>query len=1099
MKRVLPLLLLGLLSGSANVLFAQESADSELELVRQLRLKGWNDLAKIKIDSLAKSTDPALQAALPLELARSNIALARQKDAEQRATLFTTARGQLQEYINRNPGKVQAAFASAELARLSAYHGQALLTKALREEDNRSRHDKARPAEAMFLQAAKDLGSAEEALKQALQNPANAALKSSLEVELRQVRFDKATNLFDQARTYIDKSKDAVNAARSNTMAKAKTAFTALRKESTPIGWLANAWLMKCAMELDAPDEVNTFYENLLKTKDQTNAGPAVRLAKFFHMQDLTPPRPDELEAIGRNPKYSKMKPVDRLHAVQKEGENWLKTYPSFRKSQEGQGVLYELAMAYLLEGQFERDKMEKEKTDKAAKEKQKVLSDAHFAKASKHFDELASLDGDRSDRARQISMSLKFQTLDVKTEPNTFEECLMKAMLQREKVRALNAKLDQAPPAEQKKLEGERKQHLKDVIKSLDKAMALATSKTPLQKIDDARSLLSGAYLASNDPYRAAVVAEALGRARPPTRKSPEGAALAIQTYAALQSRQPDNVAIRTRLEDLAKYVLSEEIARTWGADPVTSLAHYHLGMAQKRDGNIKEALKHLEKIAPDFVDFNYTQGQIVFIAEAAREKAADKKEQVEWIKAAKSAINRMVKLNVKEDSSSVIAMTFFAKMEMAKFLYAEAIEDLNAKKEAQAIKKCHEMAKYIKDLLAQFDQVPPGKLSSENHDQLQFSMNVMLKYSDLGVAEVKFRGTSPTRFDEVIAATNNVVNQVLARAKSVPANQPIRMKDYRVTGDILGLALRANVQKGDVIKGRLILDVLKRLTGPDGASSSGNVVALLLNDIAGQIKTMKETKDQNLQITKGNYTSFLDEIAKEFEARGYDNSAATMIGHAFVSLDFPAKAVQAYSKVKAPVSLDKKIDKKQVKETDEELKSRQQWEDEVRQYWGMQLEYVRALRGCKDKDSVKTAEKVVDTMLKHPNSRFQVQAMMERNLILEDQERYKEAYIDWSQRFMKNSSLLKDLGNKDVQKVYFAGYFYMTRTLFKMAVHDPLIKDKQKFITGAANMILKLEFANTKDGWNVVAPMYDELLKAEPRLKEEYDRLKAQRPKVP
>ena len=36
-------------------------------------------------------------------------------------------------------------------------------------------------------------------------------MKKILEQELHQAKFDAATNFFDQARTYIDKSKDAIN------------------------------------------------------------------------------------------------------------------------------------------------------------------------------------------------------------------------------------------------------------------------------------------------------------------------------------------------------------------------------------------------------------------------------------------------------------------------------------------------------------------------------------------------------------------------------------------------------------------------------------------------------------------------------------------------------------------------------------------------------------------------------------------------------------------------------------------------------------------------------------------------------------------------
>src|SRR5262249_26106969 len=151
------------------------------------------------------------------------------------------------------------------------------------------------------------------------------------------------------------------------------------------------------------------------------------------------------------------------------------------------------------------------------------------------------------------------------------------------------------------------------------------------------------------------------------------------------------------------------------------------------------------------------------------------------------------------------------------------------------------------------------------EHHEQIQFSMLVMLKYADLGVAEVKFRSEAKDRFDQVIKATQNVVNEALAKAKLVPATESIRLKDYSVTGDILSLALRAHVQKGEVAKGKAILDVLKRLSGPEGTGATGNIVALLISDIAGQMKRMKDEKDPALSVTRSNYTAFLDEIAKE------------------------------------------------------------------------------------------------------------------------------------------------------------------------------------------------------------------------------------------
>ena len=117
------------------------------------------------------------------------------------------------------------------------------------------------------------------------------------------------------------------------------------------------------------------------------------------------------------------------------------------------------------------------------------------------------------------------------------------------------------------------------------------------------------------------------------------------------------------------------------------------------------------------------------------------------------------------------------------------------------------------VRPLQAEFDQVPGQFIEPKNREQIEFSMQVNLKYADLGIAEAKFRGQ---KFDEVLKATENVVKTVIEQGKKAQG-EPIRIKDYRITGDIIGLALRANVQNGNADQGKKILDVLQRLSGLD------------------------------------------------------------------------------------------------------------------------------------------------------------------------------------------------------------------------------------------------------------------------------------------
>ncbi len=1105
-----------------------------------------------------------LNATLPLELARLNIAAARTQDPDQRLNTYAIARAQLNDYIAKNKGKGQAALAKVDVARLTTYDAQILLSKAMREEDNRERHAKARPAEEKFIQAGKEVEDAIKLLDAAAQDSANAALKSTLTQELRQARFDLAINLFDQAKTYINRENIDVSRQRGQIITKASKAFIALRSdESTQIGWLANAWLMKCAMETDAPDDVRKYYKLVMDRANdksiQANIQPAVRLVRYFHMQDQTLPRQDEPETMGINHISGNIKKrptqIDRLKAVQKEGEAWLKAYPNRLKSYEGQGVRFELAHAYLGEAKLlENDKNQKDKK----------LVENLFKQAAMHFKILGDYDGELAYRSRDISMRLETKVVsEGKTELKTFDQFLMKGMVERKNVRDIAGKLDDP------KVDAERKRHLKEAINAYSKAISLADGKTPLAKLDDARYYLCGAYLAYGDPYRGAIVAESLGRSRLNSRGA-EGAATAIATYAALHDRHPDDAAIKNRMHDLAEFVLSPQAQKSWAGNPVTSRAHYHLGLAAKQENNPKKAIGHLEKIAPDFTDYVYTQGQLAFIAEAARTATDDKAEQKWYAAAARAAIKRMPKIQPKNEAPAVIAMYFFAKLEDSKYQYAAAFEDMNARQELKAIKKFNDMAEFVKGLRTELDQVPAqarleleekdraayvagdpppeaglkngdriseisgkeitaisdvirhasklaaddtltltvernnekrkldikaglvkdvpkGKISQQSHEQLQFTMKVMLKYADLGIAEVRFRGDNKDRFDQVLAATKSVVDETLAKAKATPAGENINMKDYRVTSDILSLALRANVQKGDVAKGKAILEVLQRVADENGVKKSGNVVAVLLSDIAGQIKRMKETKDPALQATKGNYTAFLDVIAAELDAKGYDHNSAVLMGHAYSSLELPQKAAAVFAKYKAPAVVDKKIDKKGKLTEDEEA--------DLSRYWGIRVEYVRALRACKDGDSLKKATAVLDDLFKHPNARFKMYAEMEKNHIFEDQQKYRQSLQGWN-GFLKG--LQPQLAKPEVQKIYFPAYVDRARVMYKLGTMDkdsPPLKDPGKYVTGAAKYIVDLEFAKSREGWIMMGPAIQNMLKDPEydKLKKEYDRLKA------
>ena len=156
-------------------------------------------------------------------------------------------------------------------------------------------------------------------------------------------------------------------------------------------------------MEIDAPADVQKYFKSVMERSGdktiQNTIQPAVRLVRYFHMQDQTLPRQDEPETMGSNhisgsPKKPQA-PMERIKAVEKEGESWLKAYPSHLKSYEGQGVRYELAHAYFAEA----NELEKDKTLKDRKS-----IDAAYKNAALHFKILGDYDGELAGRAHAMS-----------------------------------------------------------------------------------------------------------------------------------------------------------------------------------------------------------------------------------------------------------------------------------------------------------------------------------------------------------------------------------------------------------------------------------------------------------------------------------------------------------------------------------------------------------------------------------------------------------------------------------------------------------------------------------------------------------------------
>jgi hypothetical protein len=392
------------------------------------------------------------------------------------------------------------------------------------------------------------------------------------------------------------------------------------------------------------------------------------------------------------------------------------------------------------------------------------------------------------------------------------------------------------------------------------------------------------------------------------------------------------------------------------------------------------------------------------------------------------------------------------------------------------------------------------------------------LLKFADLGMADVEF---NKGQYDTVLKSTQKVVDKVLSDAKSVKGDGPVRYKDHKITASLLGLALRANIQKGDIDRSKELLGVLQRLQGTeDGvAADRSSEVRRILKDIGEQVDALrastKKEDAEKLKETVGRFSAFVDIISKDSEKKGFDPESTRMLAMAYASLNEHRKAADIFAKVPPPATLDK--DAKKLSEDEKQL---------LAVYWNMRLQYAKALHEDalqernfaeanrkeakgdpglesqrqealkKEKACYTESLKVLDHLLRHPNAKYQVLAEMERNLVLEDEGRYSVAFAYWS-KFLKNPSLTNALTEPEVQKIYFTGLFYKTRVMYKYAQYEAKADKRQTYTASAAKTLVTLEFTPDGIGWGIIKPMAEELLKAEDPLREEYEKLKKDRMK--
>lgn len=1051
-----------LLAAAILVLFsglsqAQEAPDKQLEFVRKLRDKGYLDLALEYLEKLKKQGSPALKKFLPMEMARTRVALARTKEPEQRLGLFKAARAELSEFVKANPTGPEGVQARLDLARLVTLEGKALLTKALRQETVKAQQEEAFIAEKQFIQAGVELDAAIKQLADLAANYKNPdseqekLVRQQAEEEKISATLERGLNLLEQAKTYVDKENADLGRKRAEIVDAARNAFKGLAAidDQNPTCLLAAAWMMRGAQEAQDYVASDNVYNTLMSLK-QKAADPAKRWARYFQIKTILE-YPDFKLPNGKKPKA-----LEKWQLVQKEALAWLNANAAYKNSPEGQAMRYELGHAYYQEAMLLSDP-------------KKGLSAKAIPKlnlAQKYLAALADSESDVAADANQLNLSISFARMGSGTPVDkltNFDDCFLKGHYELFQLKKLGPKDDDA-----------RKGHLKTAIAAFSRAMKLADSKTPAAKKGEARYFLATSYMLTGDAYRTAVAGEALARTVPPPKRAAAAAGYALEAYASILARD-NNETNRQHLVNLANFILDN---KAWENDPITPVTRYNLAMAYQRDGNFKDAIAQLEQLSPTYPAFIYSQGQLVFIALEARNKA-DEANKTFFQDKVLAALKRMPALPATIDSSSA-AMYLFAKMEYGKWLYGEGTQHLNKGEVAPAAAKFREMTAFNKQLQEQFAKLPV-KLTDDTKKKVVFTLGILDKYGKLGLAETEFKAGN---YDKVLGP--ELAGSVVADIKKLGAAAgPIRLADYEVAGEVLGLALRANVQKGNVNDAREILKLLERLTGTESdlPVDPAKLLRNLVQELEVQVNVLKKAKDpEKLKKTVANFSAFVDELAKNLNAKSLPTDFF-LVARCYDSLDQHAKSAEMYAKIVEPSFLARKLKKGE--------KFKEEEEKQLQTYWYSQIQLASQLRQSPDKkdENLKKAFQIVSQVQTHPNARGQLLAENETNLILQEMGNYGTAVTRWQSFMNKLKSKLDEPSNK---ALYFDAYYNLVFSTYKYS-YNPKVKGtaKEKFyINRAADLIFRLE---PTEGWQFLKDRFEALLQAEDQLRVQYQAIKA------
>lgn len=1036
--------------------------EPHLDFVRGLQARGMADLAADYLQRLSANPPANLHAILPLELARARLEQANQEgDDKKRAQLFAVARRDFEAFLDGSRDAKLTARANLELARLVAAQGKQKLAEARRLDAGPARKDLTAQARPFFADAARRLQASATQIDAQTRAATEQTERRDLTRALAQARLEEGINLLHQGVAMPDGNAAEIK-ARAAVVGQAKETLSRLAQDNEePAGWLAKVWVGRCAEELDSKPEARRVYESVAGEKSDA-AADAARTASYLLLRlqardDQVPNRPAHIQKL--------------IQAC----DDWLTRYKSAVQTPDGQGVRY--VLAGLLEEQAFAGVRRDERGVPAALP---ASARQTLSRAEKFYRDLIETENEFTERARGKRAGVLVALMGERARDNVvrltnFEECYLAAQ-----VAAFELTQGRKPAAVRATL-------YRRVIDALKRGLVLAGPGDPPRDLAEARVMLTYAYLASGDPYSAAVLGEHLGRTLT-TSRGAEATAYALQAFARIialdreRGAPPDEVkADQRRLRQLA-----EAMEKAWPDEAATDYARHQLADFLLEDGQYVEACAMLARIAPSYPGFAQARYQLGAAAQKAQGKDVKLSSQQKQalLSQAIAALEQVPDPVAGASEESNLAATL-AKLQLGTLL-------LQRPPDARTYDALESLGRRLAGLIPQLE------LDEKATPQLAAETAKLQMTGTQGKAYLHLKAARPSEARKLLDPLVTQIRKELDGKPPPHAEEPW-FESYRdVQRQVLLLALRANIMENQTAAARQVLDALRKATADK---------ADLLNERLLQVVTLLKQDTEALkaksgagreQLEKG-LIGFLDDLAAP--QRLAVPETRLFVAQAYSNLERHDKAA-ALLKAFPPA-----------KEGDEQGQQTARY---------AQLLYVRELRLSKDFAAAKAA---IEPIVKGWG-KTDLNALREATLLLEDEGSYAGAVKiarDVQQQLSRSrleydkAVLAERKADADEQKAatdeartaaqlarqaaqqareraqnlrerYWEFYFYEVRSRVKNDMKPQYEKERDQRLARNAKTIVNLEHGQEDFGGRDLREKYQDLLRTVPPLKKAY-----------